>query len=782
MDGHFGRCVQIFVARRCGVAGAAMASVAAMGVLALLGCATRRYNSQTASQGIGPENDPGGYFAVPGAVRERDGFTGFLIVTKPALTHPSFVETEKMVAEKLKGWKVRPWGTGRYSHMAYAPADRPGLLDAVNNPDETAKMLKDAGGKKLQVVQVIRRDDLSASGIEKLDAIAAHQRNDSIFVADLAPAGADTKEFPVGGIFREQRQARLDTTDPTWSLKFGRVFEAWRFIQDPKATVKSEGVDGFSEAQVLQMGRGVRIGVIDTGYLREHHEFERSKEVNKNVKLEEGVNVLDPTQDPQPIDLFVLKGRPANPGHGSAVIGVLNGTLPETDKRPMAFTAGVAPGAEVIPVRASISTVYKNPKTLAKAVRDLVEKRVHVISISLGGPPEHSLQLALEEAQRAGVIVVAAAGNGTEYKLGEFSVGGFAVFPSVYPTVIAVGAGNIECKVWGQSAPAEEVDVLAPGENVWYPASYQGRDGRIWSLRRGSGTSFATPYVAAAAALWIQAKGGFEKLAEEYGENSPKWGRDLSGIPKAFEVALKYQGLKFPLSHPTYKKEFSKTKYCTGFEQRLAGRSGAGFIDVFNLVKAPLPSKKQVEQSYVPNLSKWGEEAIRRSNELQYKMFQLFTLDPKVEEWSFFGIREKIGKTPEHTRWFVLQILHDKYFGSGAETGNSAAAEDDAGLNAAMQENEKFLGVAASCAREVGKAVQAVKDVVTRPDLLNCDVDFINLAREFPSIDPNDSSYFVKAFQYLAEAKKKRDEGPLTTDDKRAMIDDLLAGRESWAP
>jgi subtilisin family serine protease len=776
---HFDTRKLKFRSRCFGPTSITVMSVSALSVLALLGCATRRYNSQTASQANVQANDPGEYFAVPGAVG-KDGFIGFLIVTKPGLTHPTFVETEKMVAEQLPKWKLKPWGTGRYSHMAFVPVDNPELLDAAEDREKTLEKLKKAGGKKLQSVQGITTGDLSPTGIAKLDAIALHQSNESIFVADVAPEGADPKDFTVGGIFREQRQERLDTTDPTWSLKFGRVFEAWRFIQKREVSVKSEDADDSSEAQVLQMGQGVKIGVIDTGYLPEHHEFQRSKEINNNVKLGDGVNVLDPTVDPTPIDQFVLKGSPANPGHGSAVVGVLNATLPKKDKRPMAFTTGIAPGAEVFPVRASISTVYKNPFTIAKAIRDLIEKKVHIISISLGGPPENSLQLALEKAQRAGIIVVAAAGNGTQLKLGDFSVGGFAVFPSVYPTVIAVGAGNIECKVWGQSAPAEEVDVLAPGENVWYPASYKGSDSMIWSLRRGSGTSFATPYVAAAAALWIQANGGFEKLAAKYGVDSAKsGGRDLSGIPKAFEVALKYQGLKFPMSHPTYEKDYSKTKYCTGFDPKLEGRSGAGFIDVFNLVKAPLPTVEQVQEPYAPNLSKWGEDAIRRSNKAQFKMFQLVTLDPKVEGWRFFGLMKQAGKTREHTRWFVLQILHDKYFGSGTETGSTLASEDDAGLKDAMKENEKFLGVAASCARALGNAVKAVFD---RPELRNCDIDFFNLARQYPSIDPNDSSYFVKAFQYLAEAKQNRGEGALNADDKRWMIDALLAGRDDWMP
>lgn len=768
MDGHFGRCVQIFVARRCGVAGAAMGSVAAMGVLALLGCATRRYNSQTASQGIGPENDPGGYFAVPGAVRERDGFTGFLIVTKPALTHPSFVETEKMVAEKLKGWKVRPWGTGRYSHMAYAPADRPGLLDAVNNPDETAKMLKDAGGKKLQVVQVIRRDDLSASGIEKLDAIAAHQRNGNIGTADFVPAGPESSQSSPKPNFKDISQV-LDTKDPEWSLKFGRVDKAWEFI--------GAAVSGSAP------GAGVKVGVIDTGFLPEHHEFKRAGG-DSHVNLQAGASVLEKGQaNATAEDKFVLEGRPANPGHGSAVIGVLNALLPTDPTKPMAYTTGVAPGAEVIPIRSSNSTFYKNPKTIAEAVRTLIEKKVQVISISLGGLPELSLEESLEAARKAGIIVVAAAGNGTQLKVGDHGIGGFAVFPSVFPTVIAAGAGNIECKAWGQSAPAVEVDVLAPGENIWYPASYKDAGGeKIWSLRRGSGTSFATPYVAGAAALWIQINGGIEKLKERYGK-TVDGKKDFSGIPKAFEIALKSYGLKLPKNHPDYETELGTGKYCTGYDPKLAGRTGAGFIDVFNLVKAPLPSDSEVE-NYKPSLSDAGIKAIEAYKGVQRLFFRLFDLNPTAERLVPANIRQMFGSSPEATRTFVLTTLELNYLGKGKKSPRGESDE----WSRLMAANEESLDLQPSKPCLVDRAVQATKDITQatkkvpkRPGLLLCELGFLNLAMEYPSFDPRDSSYLLKAFQYLADAKGIELK-QLSDSDKREMLDDLLAGMEDWMP
>jgi hypothetical protein len=104
MNGHFDTRKLNFCTHRFGWASAARVSafsLSALSVVALMGCATRRYNSQSASQGAVQTNDPGGYFAVPGAVRERDGFIGFLIVTKPGLTHPktdfSFLSTSRSV-------------------------------------------------------------------------------------------------------------------------------------------------------------------------------------------------------------------------------------------------------------------------------------------------------------------------------------------------------------------------------------------------------------------------------------------------------------------------------------------------------------------------------------------------------------------------------------------------------------------------------------------------------------------------------------------------------------
>jgi subtilisin family serine protease len=776
MAAHFDTRKLKFRSRCFGPTSTTVMSVSALSVLALLGCATRRYNSQTASQANVQANDPGEYFAVPGKVRSSDGFMGFLIVTKPALTHPSFVETEKMVAEKLKGWKVRPWGTGRYSHMAYIPVNAAESLDTITNPDETAKMLKDAGGKKLQSVQVIKQDDLSPSGIEKLDAIAPHQSNERIVTADLKESESGSTGTSSTGEFTNLVQ-NLDTKDPQWSLKFGRVDKAWEFIRAEKNSAGGPGA-------------GVKIGVIDTGFLPEHFEFKRSGAAS-NVKLSMGMSLIEKApSNASAIDQFILEGRPANPGHGSAVIGVLTALLPQDPQSQLAFTAGVAPGAEVIPIRASNSTFYKNPKTIAEAVRALTKQKVQVISISLGGLPELALEEALEAARKAGIIVVAAAGNGTQLKVGDHGIGGFAVFPSVWPTVIAAGAGNIECKAWGQSAPAVEVDVLAPGENVWYPASYQDAKGKkIWSLRRGSGTSFATPYVAGAAALWIQAKGGFAELEKQYGK-TVGGERDLSGIPKAFEIALKNYGMKLPKKHPDYKTEYASGKYCTGYQEKLAGRTGAGFIDVFNLVKAALPTESDVLK-YEPSLSDDGMKVIKGYKGVQRLFFRLFDLNPTAEKLVPANIRQMFGSSPEATRTFVLTTLELKYLGKGKK---SAIGQSDE-WSKLMAANEEALDLQPSKPCLVDRAVQATKDIAQatkdiaqatkevpkRPGLLLCELGFLNLAMEYPSFDPRDSSYLLKAFQYLADAKGIELK-QLSDSDKREMLDDLLAGMEDWMP
>ncbi|MFO8034019.1 MAG: S8 family peptidase [Candidatus Bipolaricaulota bacterium] len=125
---------------------------------------------------------------------------------------------------------------------------------------------------------------------------------------------------------------------------------------------------------------------------------------------------------------------------------------------------------------------------LARAIDYAVDNGAHIINLSMYAKmePPPLVRQALQRAAREGVFIVGIAGNDGE------RVGYFGRYPEVF-TVSAVDED-------GRPAPfsnwGPEVDLTAPGVNVL--SSYPGG-----SVRTGSGTSFAAPYVTGTAALML---------------------------------------------------------------------------------------------------------------------------------------------------------------------------------------------------------------------------------------------------------------------------------------
>lgn len=139
------------------------------------------------------------------------------------------------------------------------------------------------------------------------------------------------------------------------------------------------------------------------------------------------------------------------------------------------------------------------------------ERPVRVINMSLGGPgASETLRRALDRAEAAGVVVVAAAGNDGERRVD---------YPAAFPNVIAVGAVDGRRQLTPYSNFGPEIDVVAPGGNIDrdddgdgdpdgvlqqtfdpFTAAVTGRYDDF-AYFYFEGTSQATPHVAALAAL-----------------------------------------------------------------------------------------------------------------------------------------------------------------------------------------------------------------------------------------------------------------------------------------
>ncbi len=311
---------------------------------------------------------------------------------------------------------------------------------------------------------------------------------------------------------------------PNWALKQTRIDRAWRLALPPGGR---------------RFGAGIVVAAPDTGYTT-HPEIWRNPAGRQRLDWERGAN-------------FVERGtRPRDRLSGShAAHGTKTASLIMSDPGPIArggWVSGAAPAATVVPYRVLESVVVWNFSRVAEAIYAAIDAGCHIISLSLGGVIAFgSLRRAVTTAVRAGVIVLAAAGNTWP----------FVVYPARLPEVIAVGAVNCEGAPWMGSARGPQVDVSAPGESVWVART---RPGQRFDITRGHGTSFAVATVGGAAALWL-AHHGRRRLLERFGREH------LAG---AFRQVLVTHGIRTP----------------RGWRRR---QHGAGILDAERLLSAPLP-------------------------------------------------------------------------------------------------------------------------------------------------------------------------------------------------
>jgi len=243
---------------------------------------------------------------------------------------------------------------------------------------------------------------------------------------------------------------------------YTQCFRRWRqSAQEP-----SWGHDRIraSELWHVTRGQGSKIGIIDTGIDSNHPDLRGA--------LAGAINTMD----------GVSSFKDDN-GHGTLVAGVI------AARDNNIGVVGVAPEGMLYVARALDETGSGNLSDVIEAIEWCLDQGVDVINLSLGTSTQTaSLQRAVDAASRAGVLMVAAAGNaGPEDNT--------VVYPAAYDTVIAVGAVDQENLVPGFSSRGPEVDLVAPGvaiRSTWPRRRY----------READGTSLATPFASGTVALY----------------------------------------------------------------------------------------------------------------------------------------------------------------------------------------------------------------------------------------------------------------------------------------
>jgi subtilisin family serine protease len=215
----------------------------------------------------------------------------------------------------------------------------------------------------------------------------------------------------------------------------------------------------LAQAHALAKGENVLIGMIDSGVDTAHPELRGAI-----------------------AGTFDAVGGPGGPQtHGTAIAGLIVAHV---------RLEGSAPGARILAARAFGSAGVKGSTfNVLKGLDWAATKGARVINMSFAGPVDPAIHRAIEGAYRAGIVLVAAAGNA-----GPASP---PLYPAAEPHVIAVSATDSADRIFTGSNRGRYIALAAPGVDILVASP----DGGYQIL---SGTSFSAAEVSGVAALMIQ--------------------------------------------------------------------------------------------------------------------------------------------------------------------------------------------------------------------------------------------------------------------------------------
>ncbi|MCS7261143.1 MAG: S8 family serine peptidase [Anaerolineae bacterium] len=259
-------------------------------------------------------------------------------------------------------------------------------------------------------------------------------------------------------------------------------------------------------------GAGVNVAVLDSGYDPNH------PDINDSIVAQHCFNHgTCPPANTNESDRAYDEN-----GHGTHVTGIITG-------RGAVAPRGIAPDTGIVAVRVLNSAGSGWTSDVVAGIDWVVANQarlnVRIMNLSLGGgaysgtcdtADANSMLYAsaIQAAQRAGIIVFAAAGNG--------AMADKMMTPACISGVVAIGStydANLGAYTWGGANPictdasatvdqiactsnsSSALDLLAPGAVI----TSAGLGGGVSSR---SGTSMATPHASAVAALLLQAQPG----------------------------------------------------------------------------------------------------------------------------------------------------------------------------------------------------------------------------------------------------------------------------------
>ncbi len=251
---------------------------------------------------------------------------------------------------------------------------------------------------------------------------------------------------------KKEKRLKKNTSAQEWNVQMIKA--------DKTKSKRSQGNEKYTKDN--KDTKKIKIAILDSGV-----------DAGNDINLAYSVSLVPGEEEMTPI---FMDGT----GHGSSVASL----IAATDNGE--GITGINPDAEIYSIRVLDDFNEAPLSRVIEGIYMAIDLDVNIINMSFGlDTYSEALQEAIQDAEDAGILVVAAAGN-----TGDEAV----QYPAAYDEVMAVGSVDKEGEVAKDSAKGEEVEIVAPGEVVR-------TTGFVGTEEVVSGTSLAAPQIAAVASL-----------------------------------------------------------------------------------------------------------------------------------------------------------------------------------------------------------------------------------------------------------------------------------------
>lgn len=182
----------------------------------------------------------------------------------------------------------------------------------------------------------------------------------------------------------------------------------------------------YKKLHTISTGKSQTIALIDTGISK----FQKAEE---NINLTKEENIYDTN------------------GHGTMMYSLIKGYSDNV--------TGIAPDSKIISIKIMNSDENISSDKLEKAIDIAIEKKVDIISLSLGSTKENkSISEKINKAINNGITVISSAGDYEQ---------SFLLFPASMNKVISVGSIAANGRVSDYTNAPDKTTINAPGEEIF---------------------------------------------------------------------------------------------------------------------------------------------------------------------------------------------------------------------------------------------------------------------------------------------------------------------------